>query len=202
MVGPAAAVGGQDRDGVSNRRSALYTLCLFEAFTHREACHWIRGSLLSPMNPVPLPPQGETRDLRRKNSESYTSRTISAFSPFGGWRHHLSPASGGTIKLRKAIFFIKWLYAKHGLFCSRLRGKSRAVGKGEANAASQSAEWLFCHMILKVNPVTLTLYSSPAGRYHHPLNLLNPGRRAAPLSHHHPRAKGPSNLRTLRTFGA
>ena len=59
-------------------------------------------------------------------------------SPFGGWRHHLFPASGGTIKLRKAIFFIKWLYAKHGLFCSRLRGKSRAAGKGEANAVSQS----------------------------------------------------------------
>ena len=54
----------------------------------------------------------------------------SGVSPFGGWRHHLSPASGGTIKLRKAIFFIKWLYAKHGLFCSRLRGKSRAAGKG------------------------------------------------------------------------
>ena len=30
-----------------------------------------------------------------KNSESYTSRTISAFSPFGGWRHHLSPFSRG-----------------------------------------------------------------------------------------------------------
>ena len=29
-----------------------------------------------------------------KNSESYTSGTISAFSPFGGWRHHLSPACG------------------------------------------------------------------------------------------------------------
>ena len=54
----------------------------------------------------------------------------SGASPFGGWRHHLSPASGGTIKLRKAIFFIKWLYAKHGLFCSRLRGKFRAAGKG------------------------------------------------------------------------
>ena len=67
-------------------------------FTHREACHWIRGSLLSPMNPVPLPPQGETRDLRRKNSESYTSRTISAFSPFGGWRHHL-PAPVGSVSL-------------------------------------------------------------------------------------------------------
>ena len=25
-----------------------------------------------------------------KNSESYTSDTISAFSPFGGWRHHLA----------------------------------------------------------------------------------------------------------------
>ena len=25
-----------------------------------------------------------------KNSESYTSGTISAFSPFGGWRHHLA----------------------------------------------------------------------------------------------------------------
>ena len=28
-------------------------------------------------------------------------------------------------------------------------------------------------MALKVNPVTLTLYSSPTGRYHHPLNPLN-----------------------------
>ena len=28
-------------------------------------------------------------------------------------------------------------------------------------------------MTLKVNPVTLTLYSSPKGRYHHPLNPLN-----------------------------
>ena len=31
-------------------------------------------------------PQGETRSMERKNSESYTSRTISAFSPFGGER--------------------------------------------------------------------------------------------------------------------
>ncbi len=31
-----------------------------------EACHWIRGSRGSPMNPVPLLPQGETRNLRRK----------------------------------------------------------------------------------------------------------------------------------------
>ena len=67
-------IGGQDRDGVSNRRSALYTLCLFEAF-----------------------PSRGNEGSEKKNSESYTSRTISAFPPFGGWRHHLSPASGGTM---------------------------------------------------------------------------------------------------------
>ena len=36
-----------------------------------EACHWIRGSRGSPMNPVPLPPQGETRALRIHLSVSY-----------------------------------------------------------------------------------------------------------------------------------
>ena len=41
----------------------------------------------------------------------------------------------------------KSLYFKHGLFCHRLRGKSGEAGKGEASAASQSAEWLFCHMM-------------------------------------------------------
>ena len=33
LRGPS--IGGQDSDGVSNRRSALYTLCLFEAFPSR-----------------------------------------------------------------------------------------------------------------------------------------------------------------------
>ena len=63
----------------------------------------------------------------------------------------------GTIKLRKAIFFIKWLYAKHGLFCSRLREKFRGAGKGVANAVSQSAECFSYYMTQKANPVTLTL---------------------------------------------
>ena len=71
------------------------------------------------------------------------------------WRSYAGPLQG-TIKLRKAIFFIKWLYAKHGLFCSRLRRKSRAAGKGEANAVSQSPECLSCYMIQKANPVTLS----------------------------------------------
>ena len=46
-----------------------------------EACHWIRGSRGSPMNPVPLPPQGEMRSMERKNRESYISCTIPQFPP-------------------------------------------------------------------------------------------------------------------------
>ena len=53
-----------------------------------------------PRTPFPasrdFPSRGNER-YEGKNSESYTSGTISAFSPFGGWRHHLSPASGGTM---------------------------------------------------------------------------------------------------------
>ena len=60
-------IGGQDRDGASYRCSAPYTLCHFEAF----------------------PSRGNER-YEGKNSESYTSGTISAFSPFGGWCHHLA----------------------------------------------------------------------------------------------------------------
>ena len=56
-------IGGQDRDGASYRCSAPYTLCLFEAF-----------------------PSRGNEGFEEKNSESYTSRTISAFSPFGGER--------------------------------------------------------------------------------------------------------------------
>ena len=151
-------------------------------------------------------PSRGNKEFEEKNRESYTSCTTPAFPPLvaapppcpvGSMSldsqsptapyessSFATPASGGTIKLREAIFFIKWFYAKHGLFCSRLRGKSRAAGKGEANAVSQSAECFSYYMIHKANPVTLTLYSSPCGRYHNP------------------RAKGPSNLRTLRTLGA
>ena len=38
-----------------------------------------------------------------------------------------------------------------------LAGKSGEAGKGEASAASQSAECLSCHMTQKGEPVTLTL---------------------------------------------
>ena len=59
-----------------------------------------------PRTPFPasrdFPSRGNER-YEGKNSESYTSRTISAFTPFGGWRHHLPPASRGIIKLRYAV---------------------------------------------------------------------------------------------------
>ena len=67
-------IGGQDRDGPSYRRYACTPFPASRDF----------------------PSRGNER-YEGKNSESYTSCTISAFSPFGGWRHHLSSASGGTI---------------------------------------------------------------------------------------------------------
>ena len=58
-----------------------------------------------PIGTLPRTPFPASRDFpsrgnegsEEKNSESYTSRTISAFPPFGGWRHHLSLASGGKV---------------------------------------------------------------------------------------------------------
>ena len=79
------------------RWSILSMLCPVHPFPLRgtsprwEACHWIRGSRGSPMNPVPLPPQGETRDMRDKQRVIYFMYH-SGIPPFGGWRHHLPPA--------------------------------------------------------------------------------------------------------------
>ena len=38
--------------------------CRFAALLHGKACHWIRGSLCSPMNPVPLPPSRGNKKFR------------------------------------------------------------------------------------------------------------------------------------------
>ncbi len=95
--------------------------------------------------------------LRQQEKPYNRPAGVEMHSPFGGWRHHLSPSSRGHYKaplccelLMKGLLF-------RALFCPRLRGKSGKAGKGEASAASQSAECLSCHMILEVNPVTLTL---------------------------------------------
>ena len=63
------------------------------------------------------------------------------------------------------------------------RGKTGRPRTAGAVVWFSTAECLPCHMALKVNPVTLILYSSPAGRYHNP------------------RPERPSNLRTLRPSG-
>ena len=50
-------------------------------------------------------------------------------------------------------------------------------------------------MMQKANPVTLTSYSSPKGRYHHPLNPLNllnplnPGHKVALWRYHNPQRR-------------
>ena len=59
----------------------------------------------------------------------------------------------------------KSLYFKHGLFCSRLRGRSGAAGKGEASAASQSAELFSCHMTQKSK--SRNVLASPLGEEGH-----------------------------------
>ena len=68
-------IGGQDSDRVSHRCSAPYTLLP------------LRG----------ISPQGEARNLRRK-TESHILHVPVRHSPFGGWRHHLSPTSWGHYK--------------------------------------------------------------------------------------------------------
>ena len=58
----------------------------------------VRTAMEHPIGALPRTPFPASRDFpsrgneryEGKNSESYTSGTISAFSPFGGWRHHLA----------------------------------------------------------------------------------------------------------------
>ena len=48
--------------------------------------------------------------------------------PFGGWRHHLSPASGGTIKLRETVVSNVALSKARVVVPPLLRGEGGAVG--------------------------------------------------------------------------
>ena len=58
----------------------------------------VRTAMEHPISSLPRTPFPVSRDFpsrgneryEGKNSESYTSRTISAFSLFGGCRHHLA----------------------------------------------------------------------------------------------------------------
>ena len=58
----------------------------------------VRTAMEHPIGALPRTPFPASRDFpsrgneryEGKNSKSYTSGTILAFSPFGGWRHHLA----------------------------------------------------------------------------------------------------------------
>ena len=115
-----------------------------------EAYHWILSRLRLLANPVPLPPQfGGAAKGKRLNGQArrLTSPHLEV----------LCRTSTGDYKaplccelLMKGLLF-------RALFCPPDGGKSGAAGKGEASAASHSAECFSCHMTLKANPVTLTL---------------------------------------------
>ena len=147
----------------------------------------VRTAREHPIGALPRTPFPASRDFpsrgneryEGKNSESYTSCTTPAvpplvpygttFPPLWEECHWILsrlrlpanpvplPPQAGALQSSAKPCTHKSLYFKHGLFCSRLRGKSGAAGKGEASAASQSAECLSCHMTQKVNPETLTL---------------------------------------------
>ncbi len=90
-----------ERRHYNTHRPLMGSLCIISiggAADWRSGPRWGVKSALCLVHPFPLrgtSPQGETRSMEEKDSESYTSRTISAFSPFGGWRHHLSPRKRG-----------------------------------------------------------------------------------------------------------
>ena len=110
------------------RWSILSVLCPVHPFPLRgtsprwEACHWIRGSRGSPMNPVPLPPPQFGGAAKGKRLNGQARRLTSPHLEV------LCRTSTGDYKaplccelLMKGLLF-------RALFCPRLRGKSGAAG--------------------------------------------------------------------------
>ena len=71
----------------------------------------VRTVMEHPIGALPRTPFPASRDFpsrgneryEGKNSESYTSRTISVVPPFGGWRHHLYPKGSVSLDFRVAV---------------------------------------------------------------------------------------------------
>ena len=156
-------IGGQDRNGASYRCSAPYTLSRFAG----------------------LPLKGKRGIWREKQASHILHVPFRCFPlwwlappPFPRKRGHYKAPLCCELLMKGLLF--------RALFCPRLRGKSGAAGKGEASAASQSAECQSSPMTLKVNPVTLTLCSSPVRAIPQPsarraVKLKNlPAHRAGP----------------------
>ena len=99
--------------------------------------------------------------LRRQENHTTALTGEEMQSPFGGWRHHLSPASGGTITRA----YCRAIYEESVSRCFILPPEQREVrrsriGGWRAQRANQQNCFSY-HMTQKANPVTLTLCSSP-----------------------------------------
>ena len=108
-------------------------------------------------------------------------------SPFGGWRHHFSPASGGTITRAYCRAAYEESVSRCFILPPCIGGSPAEPDRGVASAASQSAECLSYHMTQKGESVTLTSYSSPVraipspSEPSEPFELSEPGPRSGPL---------------------
>ena len=183
-----ASLGGAADWRSGPRWSILSVLCPVHPFPLRgtsprwEACHWIRGSRGSPMNPVPLPPQGETRDMERKTGRHILHVPFRcsplwwlAPPPFPRKRGHYK-ASLCCELLMKGLLF-------RALFCPLNRGKSGAarIGGGERSEP--------------ISRMVILPYDTESKSRN--ADFISIARRAI----RHPRPERPSNLRTLRPIG-
>ena len=176
------------------------------------------------MNPVPLPPQGETRSMERKNGESYTSRNISEFPPFGGERSE--PIT------RMRIIPYDTENQSRNASCVPFRGRGPRSGEGMYEGKNDYDILILCLIAFRSGGRRLAVRTA----MEHPIGALSrtpfPASRDFPSrgnekicgtgycvtydtesqsrnadfisiarrAIHNPRPEGPSNLRTLRTF--
>ncbi len=101
-------IGGQDSDGVSNRYSAPYTLCLFEAF-----------------------PSRGNKGSEEKNSESYTSRTIPVCPPLVAGATTFPPQAGALWMLSHGAMSLQESIERPILPLNRGKSGVARIGGGE-----------------------------------------------------------------------
>ena len=105
-------------------------------------------------------------------------------SPFGGWRHHLSPASGGTITRA----YCRAIYEESVSRCFILPPEQGEVRRSRIGGGERSEP--ISRMLIKSYDMTPKSQSRNA-------DFISIARRAI----RNPRPEGPSNLRTLRPSG-
>ena len=145
-----------------------------------EACHWIRGSQSSPMNPVPLPPPQFGGAAKGKRLNGQARRLTSS---------HLEVLCRTSTGDYKAPLCCELLMK--GLLFRVLLSHRSAGGRWcrKAPKGGSHRRWLIT--VVHIIPYDTESKSRNA-------DFISIARRAI----HNPRPARPSNLRTLRTFGA